>query len=81
MVPSAWLDVVDNMQDLGQRLYDFTFETLDNLADKELLPEIVQLGNEINGNILNKEGGWFEIDWERNAFLINRGIQAVRDIL
>ncbi|MCY4561594.1 MAG: glycosyl hydrolase 53 family protein [Flavobacteriaceae bacterium] len=80
VVPSAWLDVVDNMQDLGQRLYDFTFETLDNLADKELLPEIVQLGNEINGNILNKEGGWFEIDWERNAFLINRGIQAVRDI-
>ncbi len=80
VIPKAWLDAVDNTEELAQRLYDYTFETLDNLAAKELLPEIVQLGNEINGNILNRESGWFEIDWERNAFLINNAIQAVRDI-
>ncbi|MCL6266330.1 glycoside hydrolase family 53 protein [Flagellimonas myxillae] len=80
IIPAAWLDVVDNTEALSQRLYDYTYETLDNLAEKDLLPEIVQLGNEINGNILNRESGWFEIDWERNAFLINQGIQAVRDI-
>lgn len=80
IVPKAWLDVVDDTEALGQRLYDYTYETLDNLAEKDLLPEIVQVGNEINGNILNREGGTVEIDWARNAFLINMGIQAVRDI-
>lgn len=80
VIPKAWLDVVDDKEALGQRLYDYTFETLDNLAKKELLPEIVQVGNEINSNILNKEAGAVDIDWSRNAFLINKGIQAIRDV-
>ncbi|WP_431126116.1 glycoside hydrolase family 53 protein [Flagellimonas flava] len=80
VAPKAWLDVVDNTEELAQRLYDYTYETLDNLAAKDLLPEIVQLGNEINGNILNKESGWFEINWDRSAILLNNAIQAVRDI-
>ena len=45
VIPAAWLDVIDDKEALGQRLYDYTFETLDNLASKELLPEIVQLCN------------------------------------
>lgn len=80
IIPSAWLDVVDDTEALGERLYDYTYNTLNDLAKKELLPEIVQIGNEINSNILNKEAGAVDIDWERNALLINRGIQAVRDI-
>ncbi|MDO5980802.1 glycoside hydrolase family 53 protein [Flavivirga spongiicola] len=80
IIPSAWLDVVDDTEALGERLYNYTYETLNNLAAKELLPEIVQIGNEINSNILNKEAGAVDIDWERNAFLLNKGIQAVRDI-
>ena len=80
VIPSAWLDVVDDTEALGERLYNYTYETLDNLAAKDLLPEIVQVGNEINTNILNKEAGAVDIDWERNTFLINKGIQAIRDI-
>ncbi len=80
VIPKSWLDVIDDTNALGERLYTYTYETLDDLAQKELLPEIVQIGNEINGNILNKESGYFDIDWERNAFLINKGIQAARDI-
>lgn len=80
IIPSAWLDVVDDTEALGERLYNYTYNTLNDLAAKELLPEIVQIGNEINSNILNKEAGAVDIDWERNALLINKGIQAVRDI-
>ncbi|MEW4923739.1 glycosyl hydrolase 53 family protein [Algibacter sp. 2305UL17-15] len=80
VIPSAWLDVVDDTEALGERLYNYTYETLDNLASKDLLPEIVQVGNEINTNILNREAGSVDIDWDRNTFLINKGIQAVRDI-
>ena len=80
VIPSAWLDVADDTEALGERLYNYTYNTLSDLAAKELLPKIVQIGNEINSNILNKEAGAVDIDWERNTFLINKGIQAVRDI-
>jgi len=80
IIPAAWLDLVDSKEALGKKVYDYTYQTLENLALKDLLPQIVQVGNEINSNILNKEGGAVDIDWTRNAFLINVGIQAVRDI-
>ncbi|WP_298486192.1 glycosyl hydrolase 53 family protein [uncultured Maribacter sp.] len=80
IIPAAWSGLVDNTEALGQKLYDYTYETLDNLAQKDLLPEIVQVGNEINSNILNKEAGAVDIDWTRNKFILEKGIQAVRDI-
>ena len=44
-----------------------------------LLPEMVQVGNEINIMILQDEEK-APMDWNRNAYLINKGIKAVRDI-
>lgn len=79
-IPTAWLDQIDNTEALGDLLYDYTYETLNNLAASNLLPDIVQVGNEINGMILQQGELIGPIDWARNSSLINKGIKAVRDI-
>lgn len=80
-IPAAWRDLVDNTPVLKDSLYNFTYNTLKKLGDQNLLPEIVQVGNEINAMIMqdNDEVEW-PIDWERNSELLNSGIKAVRDI-
>ena len=79
-IPSAWLGQINNTNVLGDLLYNYTFDTLNDLANSDLLPDIVQVGNEINAMILqNGEVKW-PIDWIRNSSLINKGIKAVRDV-
>ena len=79
-IPSAWLTQINNIGPLGDLLYNYTYNTLNDLANTNLLPDIVQIGNEINAMILqNGELKW-PIDWVRNSSLINKGIKAVRDI-
>ena len=79
-IPAAWLNQINNTELLGDLVYNYTFDTLNELYDSNLLPEIVQIGNEINAMILqNGEVKW-PIDWLRNSALINKGIKAVRDI-
>src|SRR5690606_32922244 len=65
---------------LGNLLYNYTYDTLEALSNDNLLPEIVQVGNEINGMILQQGELVWPIDWTRNSYLINKGIEAVRDI-
>ena len=79
-IPLAWLTQINNTGPLGDLLYNYTYDTLNDLANSNLLPDIVQVGNEINAMILqNGELKW-PIDWTRNSLLINKGIKAVRDI-
>jgi len=80
IIPAAWEAQIKNKEILGELLYDYTYKTLADLAASDLLPEMVQVGNETNGMILRKEGEYASMDWDRNAFLINKGIKAVRDI-
>lgn len=79
-IPAAWLSEIDNTETLGNLLYGYTYETLNNLSNENLLPDIVQIGNEINGMILQQGELVWPINWERNASLINKGIKAIRDI-
>lgn len=79
-IPSAWLNQLNNTEALGDLLYNYTFETLIELSNSSLLPDIVQIGNEINPMILQKGELKWPIDWARNSSLINKGIKAVRDI-
>ena len=79
-IPAAWLNQINNTELLGDLVYNYTFDTLNELYNSNLFPEIVQIGNEINAMILqNGEVKW-PIDWLRNSALINKGIKAVRDI-
>ena len=79
IVPRAWAAITD--QDaLAAKLYEFTYRSLLELDRSGLMPELVQVGNETNGEILSTlERAKQPIDWARNAKLLNAGIRAVRD--
>lgn len=76
IVPAAWAQLDTDAQ--AKALYDYTRQILAALDAEELMPEMVQVGNETNPELM---GGVKErpINWERNAKLLNAGIRAVRD--
>lgn len=78
-IPKAWEHIKD-VKILGDSLFQFTYQTLEKLAKLNLTPEMVQVGNEINSEIMQPIGTHTDsINWKRNAYLIQRGIKAVRD--
>ncbi|TXF86691.1 arabinogalactan endo-1,4-beta-galactosidase [Neolewinella aurantiaca] len=83
IVPAAWAGVTDNLSVLEDSLYNYIHATLLNLNAGNLMPEMVQIGNETNKGILQSAeddaAGW-ALDWPRNAALFNRAIAAVRDV-
>ncbi|WP_299120274.1 glycosyl hydrolase 53 family protein [uncultured Winogradskyella sp.] len=79
-IPAAWIHIIDDTETLGNALYNYTFNTLLELSNEGLLPNIVQVGNEINPMILQDGDLDSPIDWARNSHLINKGIEAVRTI-
>ena len=79
-IPAAWLPQLNNTEALGNLLYNYTHTTLTELVNANLQPDIVQVGNEINGMILQQGDLQWPINWTRNSSLINKGIKAVRDV-
>ncbi len=79
-IPAAWMNAINNSEMLGNLLYNYTYNTLLELSNEGLLPNIVQVGNEINPMILQDGDLEWPIDWERNSHLLNKGIEAVRTI-
>lgn len=81
IIPKEWEELIDNRNALGEKVYSYTKSVLELLITENLKPDIVQIGNEINTMILQEENNHnSEIDWDRNSFLINNGISAVRDL-
>ncbi|MCF8273666.1 MAG: arabinogalactan endo-1,4-beta-galactosidase [Flavobacteriaceae bacterium] len=79
-IPAAWINSINDTEALGVLMYNYTYNTLNELSIANLLPDIVQVGNEINPMILQNGALQWPIDWTRNSTLINNGIKAVRDI-
>lgn len=79
-IPAAWKDIASTPE-LAKALYDYTQDTLQKLDALGLTPNMVQVGNETNVEIMQPEGKTSSehINWERNAALLNSGIKAVRD--
>ena len=82
IVPKAWRPLRDDVPALSQTLYDYTLQTLKTLDAEGLMPEVVQVGNETNPEVMG-EADWKTthpgINWTRNAALLNAGIRAVHD--
>ncbi len=79
IIPKAWAGI-EPTDKLARTLYDFTLGTLLELHGEGLLPELVQVGNETNPEIMRgPDDGKEPINWDRNATLLNAGIRAVRD--
>lgn len=83
VIPAAWSGVVDDLPNLKDSLYNYIYETLVALNDEDLLPAMVQIGNETNRGILLSQAvndaGW-TLDWQRNSALFKVAMQAVRDV-
>lgn len=75
-IPEAWEKL--GYQGQISALYDYTREVLGKFAAAGLMPDMVQVGNEINPEMLGTFVGK-PIDWRRNARIINAGIRAVHD--
>ncbi len=82
-VPAAWLGVVNDLSLLKDSLQQYISQTLLELNEETLLPDMVQIGNETNKGILlspiDDTAGWI-LNWNRNAQLFNAAIQAVRSV-
>ena len=82
LVPEAWLPVVNDLETLQDSLYNYIYNTLSDLSSNDLLPEMIQIGNETNKGILlspSQNSSWV-LNWDRNAVLFNRAIDAVKDV-
>lgn len=73
--PKAWEHL--SFEELKEAVFSFTRDTLLTLKEKDILPEIVQIGNEIRSGLLFPEG---ELpDYEHMVELVNAGIRGARE--
>jgi arabinogalactan endo-1,4-beta-galactosidase len=80
IIPAAWTLLVNNTTALATEVNKYTAQVLADLAAMNLAPEFVQLGNEINGNMLRLQGeNLYPVNWSRQSTLLNAAIDAVRD--
>lgn len=80
LVPEAWRPVVKYSDLLADSVYNYTYNTLQHLLNNNLLPELVQIGNETNKSIMVDDNAYIEpVNFVRNTKLFNAGLQAVAD--
>lgn len=95
MIPEAWRDA-QTIDELAQRLRDYTADVLRTAVASGARPDIVQLGNEINPGMLmhvpgpntNCWGHHGELapvngsteNWDHLAVLLRAGVEAVREV-
>ena len=80
-IPSAWLGVIDNTEVLGDSLYNYTYRTLEHLSASNVLPDMVQVGNEITPGFIWPDGKIYKEsgeDWESFCTLLKAGINGVK---
>jgi len=79
-IPRAWAADIDDPGKLARHVYEYTRDVLARLDAKGQLPYMVQVGNEINTQMLRAPDTKGEpIDWARNAKILNAGVRAVRE--
>lgn len=77
LTPKAWEGLSAEAQ--AQALHDYTRDILTRLDRDGAMPEMVQVGNETNPELLGGKET-VPINWARNAKLLNAGIRAVRAV-
>ena len=74
--PAAWKNL--SFSELKKALYDYTKKVMQELKDQGTLPDMVQVGNEINHGIVWPEGSVANPDGL--AQLLNAGTAAVKSV-
>ncbi len=76
ITPAAWIKLGTAAQ--AKALRDYTRDILRRLDRDGAMPEMVQVGNETNPELLGGKET-VPINWTRNAKLLNAGISAIRE--
>ena len=76
--PAAW-DTLTRIFALSDSIYNYTFRTINTLGQNGLMPEYVQIGNEINPGFLLPQGNRWNGNEANMILLLTSGIRAVRD--
>lgn len=78
-VPAAWSG--ETPAQLAQTLHDYTADVISQLSKQDTLPDMVQIGNEINCGMLWPSGNQCNdsANWATLASYVNAGIKGVRD--
>ncbi|MFS0855008.1 glycosyl hydrolase 53 family protein [Paenibacillus taichungensis] len=74
--PKAWENL--SFDELKTAVYDYTREVVGEMKDAGAMPDMVQIGNEINSGVLN--GLKSNVDFDENVALLQRGVDGVRSI-
>jgi arabinogalactan endo-1,4-beta-galactosidase len=84
-IPKAWLNIRD-LAVLKDSVYQYTFKTINYLKGKNLLPDLIQVGNEINcGMFITAAPAGFPTcnscngQWQQLGDVLNSAIAAVKD--
>jgi len=76
-IPAAWKNL--SFDELKDSVYQYTYFVLSHLSSKNLIPEMIQIGNENNPGMLFPHGKIVNGNFKPFADLLNSGIKAVRD--
>ncbi|WP_405152972.1 glycosyl hydrolase 53 family protein [Paenibacillus sp. FSL K6-0108] len=74
--PKAWENL--SFEDLKTAVYDYTRGVVGEMKDAGAMPDMVQIGNEINSGVLN--GLKSNVNFDENAALLQRGVDGVRAV-
>ena len=77
IIPAAWAGL--DLTTMKDSVYRYTLYVLNYLNSKDLVPEMIQVGNETNTGMLWPVGKVDNNDFNAFAQLLNSGIKAVRD--
>jgi arabinogalactan endo-1,4-beta-galactosidase len=74
--PKAWENL--SFEGLKKAVYDYTVEVVGEMKQAGAMPDMVQIGNEINSGLLN--GLSSDVNFKENAALLKQGINGVRAV-
>ena len=77
--PAAWASY--DLEQLNTAVYEHTYDVCSALVAQGTPPDIIQIGNEINGGMLWPEGALATYGWQFDelAELLKHGVRAVSD--
>jgi arabinogalactan endo-1,4-beta-galactosidase len=76
-IPAAWNNLTLDV--LKDSVYQYTLNVLNELKNRNLTPEFIQVGNETNQGMLFPTGAVVNDNWTAFGVLLKSGIKAIRD--
>lgn len=77
--PAAWVDL--SPSEMENALYEYTKSVLNDLEENDAAPDMVAIGNEVTGGMCWPTGKIINDDYTEFIKLLEKGCQAVREVL